>query len=134
MTGTTAYYVSRTLISVGLGILLAATGTTWWVAALMAGIVFLLFLWAPQSGRYAVHPELGVTALRRDERTQGITDKAARNAFVVIMLAVLALVLYYGRHEPAKIPLSALDLLIALGALTYFGTDLWLRRTSGAKD
>ena len=134
MTGTTAYYVSRTLISVGLGILLAATGTTWWVAALMAGIVFLLFLWAPHSRRYAVHPELGVTALRRDERTQGITDKAARNAFVVIMLAVLALVLYYGRHEPAKIPLSALDLLIALGALTYFGTDLWLRRTSGAKD
>jgi uncharacterized membrane protein len=134
MTGMTAYYVSRTLISAGFGVLLAATGTTWWVAALMAGIVFLLFLWAPQSGRYAVHPELGVTALRRDERTQGINDKAAKNAFVVVMLAVLGLVLYYGRLAPAEVPVSALDLLLALGALTYFGTDLWLRRTSGAKD
>ena len=74
-----------------------------------------------------------MTALRRDERTQGITDKAAKNAFVVVMLAVLALILYYGRLAPAEVPLSALDLLLALGALTYFGTELWLRRTSGAK-
>jgi hypothetical protein len=134
MTGMTAYYVSRMLISAGLGVLLATTGATWWSAALMAGIVFLLFVWAPQSGRYAVHPELGVTALRRDERTQGITDKAARNAFVVVMLAVMGLVLYYGRLSPAEVPVPALDLLLALGAVAYFGTDLWLRRTSGAKD
>jgi len=134
MPGMTAYYVSRTLISAGFGGLLAATGATWWMAALTAGTVFLLFLWAPQSGRYAVHPELGVTALRRDERAQGITDKAARHAFVVVIGVVLALVLCYGRHEPAGVPVSALDLLLALGALTYFGADLWLRHASGAKD
>ncbi|MCJ7706065.1 MAG: hypothetical protein MUO38_00465, partial [Anaerolineales bacterium] len=63
-------------------------------------------------------PGIGRTALRRDERTQGITDKAAKNAFVVVMLAVLALILYYGRLAPAEVPAAALGLLIALGALT----------------
>jgi hypothetical protein len=132
MTGMASYYLSRTLISIGFGVLLVATGTTWWMATLLAGTVFVLFLWAPHSGRYAVHPELGVTALRRDERTQGINDKAAKNAFVVTMLAVMVLILYYGRLAPAEVPVAALSLLTALGALTYFGTDLWLRRASGA--
>ena len=82
------YYLSRALLSLAFGAFFALTGSSWWVALLAGGIAFAFFLWAPRSGRYAVHPELGVTALRRDERTQSINDQAARNAFVVSMLAL----------------------------------------------
>lgn len=51
---------------------------------------------APHSGRYSVHPELGVTALRLDERTQITNDKAARNAFVISILALCGITAYFG--------------------------------------
>jgi len=38
-------------------------------------------LWAPRSGRCALLPENGTTALRRDERSEAIAGRAARNAF-----------------------------------------------------
>jgi len=96
MSGMSAYYISRAVISAASGVLLALTGLQWWMATLMGVIVFGLFLWAPRSGRYAVHPEFGVTALRRDEHTQAINDKAARNAFVVTMLAIAGIAIYFG--------------------------------------
>jgi hypothetical protein len=129
MTGMTSYYISRAVISIAFGALFAATGSAWWLSVLMGGLVFALFLWAPHSGRYAVHPELGITALRRDERTQGINDKAARNAFVVSMLALGGIAVYFGALALATVPLAALKWVLVAGAVTYVGSDLWLRRS-----
>jgi hypothetical protein len=128
MTGMTRYYVSRAVIALAMGLLFALTGSPWWLAALIGGLVLAFFLWAPLSGRYVVQPENGITALRRDERTQGINDKAARNAFVVSMLALAGISIYFGAVAPALVPVALLNLVLALGALTYFASDVWLRR------
>jgi nitrogen fixation-related uncharacterized protein len=97
------------------------------MAVLVGLLVFVLFLWAPRSGRYAVHPELGVTALRRDERTQVINDKAARNGFVVTILMIAAIAAYFGAIAQTNVPILALHLSLVLGVLTYFFSDFWLR-------
>lgn len=124
-----SYYLSRALISAALGGLFAMTGSPWWTAALVGAAVFVLFLWAPVSGRYVVDPERGVTALGRDERAQSIIGKASRNAFGVVMSLLAALTLYFGVINPGSVPVHALNLVLFLGALTYFASDLWLRRT-----
>lgn len=122
------YYLSRTIFSLLIGVFLLLTGSTVWVSVLTSALILAFFLWAPHSGRYAVHPELGVTALRRDERTQYINDKAARNAFVISMLAAGAFTLYFGLTGAAMIPISILKILLGIGVLAYFISDLWLRR------
>ena len=123
------YYVSRTFVSIALGALLAATGCPWWMAALLGGTVLAFFLWAPQSGRYAVHSEKGVTALQLDERTQMISDRAARNAFVATVLVIAGTAVYFGTIARADVPVGALNLALVLGVLTYSVSDFWLRRT-----
>jgi len=127
MTGISRYYLSRALLSLTFGGLLALTGSPLWMAVLVGLLVFVLFLWAPRSGRYAVHPELGVTALRRDERTQVINDKAARNGFVVTILMIAAIAAYFGAIAQTNVPILALHLSLVLGVLTYFFSDFWLR-------
>ena len=129
MTGMSRYYVSRALISIALGVFLIFNGSQWWLAGLASTIVLGFFLWAPQSGRYAVHPEFGITALRRDERTQAINDKAARNSFVVTTLFVAGITIYFGTIASASVPIAILRLALVLGVLVYYGSDFWLRRT-----
>jgi hypothetical protein len=128
MSGMSLYYVSRALIALAVGGLLALTGSPWWAALLAGLITFGWFLWAPRSGRYAVHPELGVTALRRDERTQIINDKAARNGFVMVTLAIAAIAIYFGTVVETEVPVALLDYTLVLAAMTYFLSDFWLRR------
>lgn len=128
MTGMSRYYISRALISIAFAAVFAFTGTPWWQSALMGAAMLAFFFYAPHSGRYAVHPELGATALRRDERTQAISDKAARNAFVAGMLALAGVALYFAGST--TVPLAALHWILILGALVYFLSDLWLRRGS----
>ena len=99
------------------------------MAGLASVFVLALFLWAPHSGRYAVHPEFGVTALRRDERTQTINDQAARNAFIVTVLIIAGIAVYFGTIAPTNVPVAILNLALLLGMLTYFVSDFWLRRT-----
>lgn len=129
MSGMSAYYISRAVISAALGFLLVLAGFHWWMAMLVGAIVFGLFLWAPRSGRYAVHPEFGVTALRRDEHTQAINDKAARNAFIITMLAIAGIAIYFGSTAPASVPVAMVQYVLILGALIYFVSDLFLRRS-----
>ena len=129
MTKMSLYYISRAFISLALGGLFALTGSRWWMSVLVSVIAFAFFLWAPHSKRYTVHPEHSVTSLRRDERTQAINNKAARNAFVVTILAVAATAIYFGTIAPADAPVFFLNLTLALGMLTYFVSDFWLRRT-----
>ena len=122
------YYLSRTIFSLLIGVFLLLTGSTLWASILISALILAFFLWAPHSGRYAVHPELGVTALRRDERTQVVNDRAARNAFVISMLALGAITIYFGIIGAVVIPSSILKVLLGIGALAYFISDLWLRR------
>jgi hypothetical protein len=129
MPGMSAYYISRAVLSLALGVFLALTGSAAWMAAIMGLIVFGLFLWAPHSGRYAVHPGLGITALRRDERTQSINDQAARNAFVVTMLAIAGAAIYFGAVSLTSVPVGLLQYVLILGAVTYLISDLFLRRS-----
>lgn len=123
-----SYYLSRAFISAALGGLLAMTGSPWWVAVLMGAAAFVLFLWAPVSGRYVVDPERGVTSLGRDERSQAIVGKASRNAFAVTIFLVAAITLYFGVINPGSVPIHALGLVLLLGALTYLVSDFLLRR------
>ena len=123
------YYLSRTILSVAFGFLLFVTGAPFWNAILMGGIILALFLWAPHSGRYSVHPEFGITALRRDERTQTINDKAARNAFIASMLTLAALAVYFGSLGVSSISMGVFRIVLVVGALTYFVSDLWLRKS-----
>jgi hypothetical protein len=128
MSGMRAYYVSRALISIGFGALFVLTGSPWWTGVLMGVLVFGFFLWAPRSGRYVVHPELGVTALRRDEQTQEINDRAARNAFVIMGLALAGLAIYYGPYLHANVPVALLNYTLILGVAVYFISDMAFRR------
>jgi hypothetical protein len=122
-----AYYVSRAILSAAFGLFFALSGGTWWVGVLIGVVLFAFFLWAPRSGRYAVHPEYGMTALRRDERTQIINDRAARNAFIAIGLAVAASLLYFNAVGMA-VPTSILSLILILGIGIYYISDFILRR------
>ena len=122
------YYLSRGVLSIAFGGLFWLTGSPLWEAALIGGLLLALFLWAPHSGRYSVHPEFGVTALRRDERTQVVNDKAARNAFVAVMLALAAASLYWGSAGAAVVSIGVLKILLIGGTLIYFASDLWFRK------
>jgi hypothetical protein len=126
MTGMKAYYFSRAIISAAFGLLFALSGSPWWTAALVSAVAFAWFLVAPRIGRYSVHPEFGVTALRRDERAQVINDHAARNAFVICMLALGGLVIYFG--GAAVVSVGILRWILILGVAVYYVSDIWLRR------
>lgn len=129
MTGMSRYYLSRLLVSATLCGLLLLSGSSGWTAALAGAGVFALFLWAPHSGRYAVRPERGITALQHDEFTRAITDKAARIAFVVTTLALGGLVVYFGSVAPADVPVRLINFVLILGWAIYFVVSFWLRRT-----
>jgi hypothetical protein len=128
MTGMTWYYLSRAAISMAAGGLFVLAGAPWWMAAGIGAVTLAFFIWAPRSGRYSVHPEHGVTALRRDERTQAITDRAARNGFALTMLSLAGLALYFELVASSDVPVSALALVLLVGTVTYFASDLWFGR------
>ena len=109
--------------------MLFVTGSPLWNAILIGGLILVFFLWAPHGGRYSVHPEFGVTALRRDERIQTINDKAARNAFIISMLTIATIAVYFGSFGAINISIGVFKIVLITGALTYFVSDLWLRKS-----
>ncbi len=122
------YYASRVAaVAVAVGLLLVA-GSPWWVVTAIGVLALGFFLLAPRSGRYVVKAECGATALRRDERTQAVAHKAARNGFIALMLATAAVALYWGAIVKAAVPTYVLYVLVALGWVVYFASDSWLRR------
>ena len=129
MKGMSLYYVSRAIVSIVFGILCYISGNLGWMAILIGLAAFAWFLWAPHTGRYAVHPELGVTALRRDERTQQINDHAARNAFVVLGIAIAILSIYFGSVMQTDVPVRIINYALILGLVTYFASDFRLRKS-----
>ena len=128
MTGMTWYHVSRAVISIAVGGLFVLAGAPWWMAAGVGVVALAFFIWVPRSGRYAVRPEDGVTALQRDERTQAITNRAARNGFALTMLSLAGLILYFELGASSDVPVSALALVLLIGTATHFVSDLWFRR------
>ena len=128
MTGMKSYYISRAIVSVIFGALLALTGSSWWNGVLMGALAFGWFLLAPHIGRYSVYPEFGVTALRRDERSEVINDKAARNAFAVSMLAMAGVGVYFGALALTSAPIAVFKWLLILGVVVYYASDFWLRK------
>lgn len=123
------YYISRAGLSLALGGLLVLTGTRFWVAGLLTAVILAMFILAPLSGRYSVHPEHGMTALRRDERTRSVNDQAGRNGFIAAMLALGGAAFYFGLSGAALIPVAVLEIILGVGILVYFVSDLLLRRT-----
>ena len=123
------YYLSRLGLSLVIGIFMFAIGSSIWISILLSAMILAFFILAPHSGRYSVHPEFGITALRRDERNELINDKAARNAFVVCMLVVAAIAIYFGSQGTIIIPVIVLKAILAIGVVTYYGTDLLMRRS-----
>jgi Ca2+/Na+ antiporter len=124
------YIASRAVVAAVLAVALYFGGLPWWSAAIAWVATLTFFVWAPGSGRYVVREKDGVTPLRRDERSQTVTDKSARNGFVVTVLAVAALTMVYGRVLEDSVPVSALVGVLGLAALTYALSDLLLRRTA----
>lgn len=123
------YYLSRTALSIVFGFLLFVTGSPLLHSIIIGGLLIAFFLYAPHSGRYSVHPEFVLTPLRRDEHTQTINDAAARNAFVVSILVVSAIIIYFGSFGETNISISIVKMVAAIGALTYFISDFWLRKS-----
>ncbi len=128
MTGMKSYYISRAVISILFGALFVLTGLSWWNGVLIGALAFGWFLLAPHIGRYSVHPEFGVTALRRDERSQVINDKAARNAFVACALALAGLSVYFEALTLTSVPIAVFRWLLILSVVVYFLSDFWLRK------
>jgi hypothetical protein len=128
MTGMKAYYISRAIISMAFGTLFLLTGSSWWTGILVSLLAFAWFLMAPHIGRYSVHPEFGVTALRRDELTQVVNDKAARNAFIVSMLALGGTILYFGTLSLTSVSIAVFKWILILGVVVYYVSDFWLRK------
>jgi hypothetical protein len=124
----TGYYVSRTLISLGLGGLFALLGAPWWLAALAGLLALAMFLYAPLSGRYTVQRENGVNPLGRDEFSQSVTAKAGRNAFVFLMIALGGILVFAQLTGRAAVPVSTLSVLLALGVVVFFVSDYAMRR------
>jgi hypothetical protein len=124
----TKYYVSRGAVTAVVVALLLLAGSPWWMVTVVGVLVLGFFLLAPRSGRYALKAERGATALRRDEWTQAIVNKAGRNGFVALMLAAAAVAIYWGSVAKAGVPAFVLYLLVALGWVVYFASDVWLRR------
>jgi hypothetical protein len=124
----TSYYLSRTLLSILFVIVLTLLGLPWWGSALIGILILGFFLWMPHTGRYLVQAKDGVTALRRDERTQEINWRAGLNGFIGLMLGLGMLVIYYGVITHTDVPASLLSLLLALGFVIYFITDFLMRK------
>jgi hypothetical protein len=122
------YYISRGVLSIVMGVVVYLISNSLLIGASSVVLVFMAFVWLSRSGRYRVNPEMGVRALKRDEWTQGITDKSGRNAWVAVAITGSLVILFYGVISPGNIPVSVLGILLLSGIVTYYVSDFWLRR------
>jgi hypothetical protein len=123
------YYLGRASIAAAFAALVALLGAPWWGAVIAGIAMFGLFVWAVRSGRYVVRPEHGVTALRSDEYTRAVRDRATRYGFVAVTLALGAVTIYYGLIASTAVPVSVVGGILFLGWAVYYITDVWSRRS-----
>jgi hypothetical protein len=114
------YYVSRAGLSIVFAILVM--GFTW-KAALLAVVLFGLFLLYLHSGWFRIDPSQPLTPIRRDDRGKDIQRKALIAAVVAGMFMYVILTLVTGA---GGLSLMAGQLALSLGVLTYFVTQFAL--------
>lgn len=122
-----SYTLSRVMIALVMGILIGYK-TYWWSGALVGIATLAFFLWAVSSDRYLVDPDGGARPLRLDERMRAIRDRAARDSFIILMLALAVLALYFGFLQPGEIPPQFVMGVLGLGFLAYFVSDALQRQ------
>ncbi len=125
MRGLAWYYVTRLLI-VGLWLLAATVvGLPIWASALPAAAMIAYFVWLPRSGRYVVREDRPLAPMRRDERSQAISGRAATCAFVVQTLLVGAGIVWGALSHQQELS-GFLGLVLAGGLMTYLVAQGWL--------
>jgi hypothetical protein len=87
------YYVSRSVVSAAAAAVIWAGTHSIWLAVLTGVVTLSLFVWTAHSGHFVVDPSRPLTPLRRDEREQWVTARAANWAFAALMLLAGALAL-----------------------------------------
>jgi len=122
------YYIIRVIFSIVFGGLFALLGCPWWMAVLAGLLMLAWFFYAPRSGRYVVQQKNGIFALRRDERSQIIVAKAARNAFIFMWIVIAGIIIYFGSFARVDVPVPLLNIVLFLAIVIGIVSDLWLRR------
>jgi hypothetical protein len=108
------YYLSRAILSIAFAFLVM--GFTW-KAALLAIILFGLFLLYLHSGWFQVDPSHPLIPLRRDERGRQVQRKALIAAVVAGSLAFILLGSPLGLFHPVRV---AGSLALTIGIIAYF--------------
>lgn len=127
MKGLTWYYVTR-LALVALWLLVAVVaGLPVWLSVPTAAAMIAYFLWLPRSGRYVVREDQPLAPMRRDERSQAISERAATWAFVVQTLLVVAGIVWGVLSHRQELT-GFLGLVLAAGLMTYLVAQGWLGR------
>jgi len=127
MKGLAWYYVTR-LGVVAVWLFIATIGgLPLWANVLPAAAMTAYFLWLPRSGYYVVREDQPLAPMRRDERTQLISNRAATWAFiaetVLLGLGVVWSALS-GRGELGAV----LGFVLAAGSFAYLVAHAWLAR------
>ncbi len=121
MKGLTWYYISRAAIAAVAAVIAWLSTHSIWLSVGTWLVVMAGFVWYARSGHFTVDPSRPLTPLRRDEREQSITYRAATYAFVVMVL-LLAVLGFLG--FPTQVWLS---IAILTGFVVYFVARAWLR-------
>ncbi len=122
------YVLTRLPIVVALALLAALAGGSVWLVGAVAGAAGAAIALVPGGGRYGVRSGPRGVALERDERGRLIADRAARNGFVVVVVALGAASIVLHASGRSVVPGYLLDLILAAGVLTWMGSDLLQRR------
>ena len=124
------YYLTRFLLMTLISIILALSGTPWWIVSVVFVLGAGFFVWAPLSGRYRVVDENHGTPLRMDERGKQVRNRAGRSAFLISQALTLGLFLYGQFQMPPSIPAAAIGIVLGIGVLAYLVLSLLYERDS----
>jgi len=120
------YVATRLLVAAVLAALAGLVGGSWYLAGVFGGLSFVALMVVRRGGRYLTTANGAV--VRRDERGREIADRAARNGFVVLVLATGVLAMVFHALGRGAVPVGLLDGALVLGALAWLASDLWQRR------
>jgi len=121
-----SFVATRLLAAIVVGGLAVLVGASWYAAGALAGLAAVALLVASRQGRHLSTANGAV--LRRDERGRMIADRAARNGFVVLLLAVAAITVAAHALGRTSVSVGLVDAALAAGALAWLASDLWQRR------
>lgn len=121
------YYLTR-LALIALWLLVATVGgLPPWAGVLPAAAMIGYFIWVPLSGRYIVHEDRPLAPMRRDERSQAVTNRAVTWAFTVQMLLLGSGIVWATLSHQEQLG-AILGFILATGMLTYLVAQGWLSR------